>query len=102
MHAACSSAALQPKLLPALFWTALTPVRFYSFDHHCYSDKQRQLKLLHHKMTLQKDFLPLGLTVEQFWARMKHHSRNPRVLEYLYSCYQRCFGLLYTCEVLQL
>ena len=43
--------------------------------------KQRQLKMLLDKMSLQKDFLPPGLTFEQFWARMKHHSRNPRVLE---------------------
>ncbi len=47
--------------------------------------KQRQLKMLHDKMSLQKDFLPPGLTFDQFWARMKHHSRNPHVLEYLYS-----------------
>jgi len=42
--------------------------------------KQRQLKMLHDKMSLQKDFLPPVLTFEQFWARMKHHSRNLRVL----------------------
>jgi len=48
-------------------------------------NKQRQLRMLHDKLSLQQDFLPLGLTFEQFWARMKHHSRNPRVLEYLYS-----------------
>ncbi len=47
--------------------------------------KQKQLKMLHDKMSLQKDFLPPGLTLEQFWARMKQHSRNPRVLEYLYN-----------------
>jgi len=45
--------------------------------------KQRQLKMLLDKMSLQKDFLPPGLMFEQFWARMKHHSRNPRILEYL-------------------
>ncbi|DBA93442.1 TPA: hypothetical protein ACH3X1_015735 [Trebouxia sp. C0004] len=47
--------------------------------------KQRQLKMLHDKMSLHKDFLPPGLTFEQFWACMKHHSRNPRFLEYLYN-----------------
>jgi hypothetical protein len=47
--------------------------------------KQRQLKMLHDKMSLQKDFLPPGLTFEQFWARMKYHSRESRVLEYLYN-----------------
>ncbi len=47
--------------------------------------KQRQLGMLHDKMRLQKELLPPGLTFEQFWARMKHHSRNPRVLEYLYG-----------------
>jgi len=47
--------------------------------------KQRQLGMLHDKMRLQKDFLPPGLTFEQFWARVKHHSGNPRVLEYLYG-----------------
>ena len=41
--------------------------------------------MLHDKMSLQKDFLPPGLTFEQFWARMKHHSRNPHVLKYLYN-----------------
>ncbi len=47
--------------------------------------QQRQLGMLHDKMRLQKDFLPPGLTFEQFWARMKHYSRNSRVLEYLYG-----------------
>jgi len=28
--------------------------------------KQRQLKMLHDKMSLQKDFMPPGLTFEQF------------------------------------
>ncbi len=32
--------------------------------------------MLHDKMRLQKQSLPLGLTFEQFWARMKHHSRS--------------------------
>ncbi len=41
--------------------------------------------MLHDKMRLQKDFLPPGLTFEQFWARMKHYSRKTRVLEYLYG-----------------
>ena len=47
--------------------------------------KQRQLGMLHDKMRLHKDFLPPSLTFEQFRARMKHHSRNARVLKYLYS-----------------
>ena len=38
VHAACTSAALQPKLEPALFGTALTPVRFCSVDYHCYTE----------------------------------------------------------------
>ncbi len=61
--------------------------------------KQRQLKMLHEKMSLQKDFLPPGLTFEQFWARMKHHSRNPRVLEYLYNQQNHMDHIKHECHI---
>ena len=61
--------------------------------------KQRQLKMLHDKMSLQKDFLPTGLTFEQFWARMKHHSRNPRVLEYLYNQQNHMDHIKHECHI---
>jgi len=41
-HAFCTSAALQPKLETALFETALTPVRFCSFDQHCCTDTRTE------------------------------------------------------------
>ncbi len=43
--------------------------------------KSRQLGMLHNYMCLQKDFLP-PLTHDQFWACIKHHSRNPGILKY--------------------
>ncbi len=61
--------------------------------------KQRQLKMLHDKMSLQQDFLPPGLTCEQFWARMRHHSRNPRVLEYLYSQHNQMDHINHNCHI---
>ncbi len=42
-----------------------------------------QLGMLHDNKRLQKDFLPPGLTFKQFWARMKHHSKNPCKSEHL-------------------
>lgn len=36
--------------------------------------KHKQLEMLHNKMRLQKDLLPLGLTFEQFRAQMELHS----------------------------
>ncbi len=61
--------------------------------------KQRQLKMLHDSMSLQKDFLPPGLTFEQCWARMKHHSRNPRVLEYLYNQQNHMDHIKHECHI---
>jgi len=60
--------------------------------------KQRQLGMLHDKMCLQKDFLP-GLTFEQFWARMKHHSRNPRILEHLYGQQNQMDHIRHECHI---
>ena len=60
--------------------------------------KQRQLKL-HDKMSRQKDFLPPGLTFEQFWAGMKHHSRNRRVLEYLYNEQNHMDHIKHECHI---
>ena len=69
-------------------------------DHTIAAEKkQRQLKLLHDKMGLQKDFLPPGLTFEQFWARMKHHSRNPRVLKYLCSQQNQMDHIKHECHI---
>ncbi len=61
--------------------------------------KQKQLKMLYDKMSLQKDFLPPGLTFGQFWARMKHHSRNPRVLEYLYNQQNHMDHIKHECHI---
>ena len=61
--------------------------------------KQRQLKMLHDKTSLQKDLLPPGLTFEQFWARMKHHSRNPCVLEYLYNQQNHMDHIKHECHI---
>ena len=36
---------------------------------------QRQLRMLRNKMRSQEEFPASCLTCEQFWARMKHHSR---------------------------
>ena len=62
--------------------------------------KQRQLRMLHDKVSLQKDLLPPGLTFEQFWARMKHHSRNPRILEYLYSQQNQMDHIKHECHII--
>ncbi len=61
--------------------------------------KQRQLEMLHDKTRSQKDFLPPGLTFEQFWARMKHYSRNPRVLEYLYGQQNQMDHIKHECHI---
>ncbi len=42
MHAACTSAALQPKPETALFETALAPVRLCSFDQHCCTEARTE------------------------------------------------------------
>ncbi len=55
--------------------------------------------MLHDKMTLQKDSLPPGLTFEQFRARLIHHSRNPRVLEYLYNQQNHMDHIKHECDI---
>lgn len=63
-------------------------------------NKQRQLRMLHDKMCLQKDFLPPGLIFEQLWAHMKHHPRNPRVLEYLYGQHNQMDHIKDECHII--
>ncbi len=61
--------------------------------------KQRQLEMLHDKIRLQKDLLPPGLTFEQFWARMKNHSKDPRVSEYLYGQQNHMDHVKHECHI---
>ena len=55
--------------------------------------------MLHDTVCLQKDLLPPDLTFVQFWARMKHHSRNLRVLEYLHNQQNHMDHIKYECHV---
>ncbi len=55
--------------------------------------------MLHDKMSLQKDFLPPGLTFEQFEARIRHHSRNLHVLEYLYKLQNHMDHIQHECHI---
>ncbi|DBB13413.1 TPA: hypothetical protein ACH3X3_005145 [Trebouxia sp. C0006] len=72
---------------------------YQSWSNQLEADKrQRQLKMLHDKMSLQKDFLPPGLAFEQLWARVKYHSRNPRVLEYLYRQRSQMDHIIHECH----
>ncbi|DBB13152.1 TPA: hypothetical protein ACH3X3_004906 [Trebouxia sp. C0006] len=55
--------------------------------------------MLHDDLSLQQGCLPPGLTFEQFWARMKHHSRNLRVLEYLYIQQNQLDHIKHECHI---